>query len=275
MRFKRISFFACSLWCITCGLSCAKDYVTGKSSYNLYPLSTDIKLGEEVIQSQLAELKSQKKKMDLSADRTEFLRIRRIAQRLFVVSHIPSLPYEVHLAEMDIVNAWCAPGGKIMVYTGLWDKKKGLVKKGDDDELAAVLGHEISHATARHMTESISKQMSLQLAGNLVVSAIGAGSAQGADLFAKVFVEGMNVYLPSYSRKNESEADGIGIMYMAMAGYDPRAAVRLWERAAAADKGDKTSLFADHPASGERAKHLKELLPKAMEIYKAVGPAPR
>ena len=274
MTFLEVPICLLTLLCLLS--SCGKDYVTGKDVYNLYPISTDVELGQGVMQQQLKELKKNKKKTDLEASPEEYRRIRRIAQRIAAVSHVSKFPYEAHLADVDIVNAWCAPGGKIMVYTGLWDKKKGLVKEGDEDELAAVIGHEVAHATARHVTESISQQVSLQVAGAVATSAIaGAGAGDGADLFQKVFSEGMNVYLPSYSRKNESEADAIGIMYMAMAGYDPRAAVRLWERAAKAKKDEKTSISASHPASGERAKKLKELLPKALEIYNAVGLAPR
>ena len=256
--------------------SCSKDYVTGKKAYNLYPLSKDIQLGQQVMTQQLLTLKKGKKQMDSEADPVEFKRLRRIAHRLIQVSHIPEFPYEVHLADLKIVNAWCAPGGKIMFYTGLWDPKEGLVKKGDDEELAAVMAHEISHATARHVTESLSRAASLSVVGGVASSVIaGAGAPQGADLFHEIFSEGMNVYLPSYSRKNESEADEIGLIYMAMAGYDPQAAVRLWKRAASRKGGDKTSIYASHPASGERAKNLEKLLPKAIQIYEAVGRAPR
>ena len=257
-------------------MACGKDYVTGKSSYNLYPISTDIAMGQHVLKEQLGSLKSSHKKIDEAADAAEFKRLRRMAMRIAKVSHIPQFPYEVHLADLEVVNAWCAPGGKIMFYTGLWDPKKGLVQKGNDDELAAVMAHEVSHATARHVTKAISRAATLAMVGGVATSAIaGAGAPVQADVFQQIFSQGMNIYLPSYSRKNESEADAIGLMYMAMAGYDPRAAVSLWERAAKAKKGDKTSVYDSHPASGERADNLKKLLPKAMEIYNAVGPTPR
>ncbi|MBI5299932.1 MAG: M48 family metallopeptidase [Deltaproteobacteria bacterium] len=249
---------------------CAKDYVTGKSTLNYYSLSSDIELGNYVMAQQLKSLKQNDKSIDMEADSTELQRIRKIVKKIAAVSHIPTLPYEVHLADVDIVNAWCAPGGKMMVYTGLWQPRKGLVQEGNEDELAAVLAHEIAHATARHVTETISKATTFQMAG-AVASAIitEAGSPAGSDLFQQIFYGGLNVYLPSYSRKNESEADAIGIIYMAAAGYNPQAAVNLWERAAKESKNDKTSIFASHPSSGERAKNLKKLLPKAMEVYKA------
>lgn len=248
--------------------ACSKDPVTGKSTLNYYSLSSDIKLGQQVLDFQSKAIQKENKKMDAAADSAEYQRIRRIVKRVSAVSHVPNFPYEAHLADLDIVNAWCAPGGKIMVYAGLWDKEKGLVTRGDEDELAAVLGHEIAHATARHVTERLSTITTLQIAGAAVSSAIAkGGSAQGSDLFEEIFTQGMNIYVPSYSRRAESEADRLGIIYMAKAGYNPEAAIRLWERAAK-KRGDKTSIYASHPASGERAKALKALLPQAMEIYK-------
>lgn len=251
--------------------ACGKDPVTGKSTFNYYSLGSDIKLGQQVMEFQTKDLVKNDKKMDAAADEREYQRIRRIVKRVSEVSHVPNFPYESHLADVDVVNAWCAPGGKIMVYTGLWGKEEGLVTKGDEDELAAVLGHEIAHATARHVTERLSTITTLQIAGAVASSAIAkGGSAQGSDLFNEMFTQGMNIYIPSYSRRAESEADRLGIIYMAKAGYNPEAAVRLWERAYK-KRGDKTSIYASHPASGERAKALRALLPQAMEIYRGAN----
>jgi len=228
-------------------------------------------LGRYVLKRQMGALRLQNKRVDQEADKEEFQRTRKIVNRIAAVSHVPNFPYEVHLADLDIVNAWAAPGGKVMVYTGLWQPRKGLVQKGNEDELAAVLGHEIAHATARHTTEMLSQISTIFLVGEIAASVIaGAGSPEGSDMFREIFYGGVDVYIPSYSRKNESEADAIGLMYMAMSGYNPQAAVNLWERAAKESKDDKTSIYASHPSSGERAEALKKLLPKAMEIYEAV-----
>ncbi|MDO8526224.1 MAG: M48 family metallopeptidase [Deltaproteobacteria bacterium] len=249
---------------------CTKDYVTGKSTLNVYSLNSDITLGNDVMKQQLAELKKADKKVDMDADPVEFKRVRSIVNRITPHTHLPNLPYEVHLAGVDIVNAWCAPGGKVMVYTGLWEPRKGLVQKGNEDELAAVLSHEIAHATARHVTENISRITTIQMAGVVASAAISqAGSAAASNTFGEVFTNGLNVYVPFYSRKSETEADAIGIMYMASAGYNPQAVVNLWERAAKESKSDQTSIYASHPANGARAAALKKLLPQAMEIYQA------
>jgi solute:Na+ symporter, SSS family len=247
--------------------SCAKDLVTGRSTLNFYDLSTEPKLGMQVLSAQETSLQKKGKRMDAEVDAVEYERLKRIVARLSAVSHYPQFPYEVHLADVDVVNAWCAPGGKVMVYTGLWDPKKGLVEKGNDAQLAAVLAHEIAHANARHVTESISRTMTIATVGVVVQTAIAAGGAgQSADLFGEVFANGLDLYVPSYSRKNEYEADRLGLSYMAKAGYDPRAAVELWKKAATMKK-DRTSLYASHPASGARAQALEKLLPEVMPIY--------
>ncbi len=246
---------------------CAKDVVTGKTTLNYYDLKQEPKLGSQVLLQQTKEVEKKGKRMDAAADAQEYERLNRIINRIKPHTHYPNFPYEVHLADVDIVNAWCAPGGKMMVYTGLWHPKKGLVQKGDEEELAAVMAHEMAHANARHVTEAISKTMTIAIAGTAVQTAIAAGgSTQGANLFGEIFSDGMNIYLPSYSRKNEYEADKIGLMYMAKAGYDPRVAVRLWKKAAKKQK-DRTSIFASHPSSGARAKALEKLLPEAMALY--------
>jgi metalloendopeptidase OMA1, mitochondrial len=247
--------------------ACVKDPITGKSTYNWYSLSTDIKLGQQVMASQLKSLHQANKKMDAVADPAMSKKIQLIADDIAKVSHIPKFPWEVHLADVDVVNAWCAPGGKIMVYSGLYDAKKGLVDVNKTDELAAVMAHEITHATARHVTESLSRQQSAVLVGQVALSAIAsAGSQVTTDMFQQVITGGLNIYLPAYSRKNESEADRIGLFYMAAAGYNPQAAVDVWYRACK-KRGDKTSIFASHPSSCQRAKDLEKLMPKAQELY--------
>lgn len=246
---------------------CAKDLVTGKTVLNYYSLESEPKFGNQVLEAQLTAARKGEKKIDYDADPAEFDRLKGIVGRLAPVTHHPAFPYEVHLVDVDVVNAWCAPGGKMMVYTGLWSTKDGLVQKGNDDELAAVLAHEMGHANARHVTEAISRNLTIAMAGAVAQGAIQAGGyAQGADLFGEIFSQGFNIFVPSYSRQNEFEADRLGLLYMAMAGYDPRKAVELWKKAATKKK-DRTSIYASHPASGVRAKKLEELLPEAMQLY--------
>ena len=254
---------------------CAKDLVTGKKTYNWYSVAADIKLGNDVLKSQSNALRRKKTKkgkpvLDAPQDKKELVQLRKIVARIKPVTHFPAFPYEVHIADVDVANAWCAPGGKMMVFTGLWDPKKGLVRKGNEAELAAVLAHEMAHANARHVTEMVSRGMTIGLIGTAAQTAIyhGAGST-AAGAFGQAANMGFNIYFPMYSRGNEAEADKVGLMYMAKAGYDPRVAVRLWERAARMKNKKPYTIFASHPQSGQRAAALRRMLPKVMPIYEA------
>lgn len=249
---------------------CAKDLITGKKTYNWFSLETDAKLGKQVISEQLKALQKKEKPVDEKADVPMYRQIKEVSEKLAKISHVPQFPWEVHLAKVDIVNAWCAPGGKIMVYSGLYDHKEALVDRKKRDELAAVLGHEMAHATARHVTESLSRNYSLLFIGQAALTAISAsGSGLATDIFNEVYVQGMNLFIPAYSRANEAEADRIGLFYMARAGYRPQAAVDLWYRACK-QKGDRFSIYASHPSSCQRAKKLEQLLPAAEELYQKV-----
>ncbi len=248
---------------------CAKDLVTGKSTLNYFNVKKEAGFGQKVLLAQSNALKKKKKKMDAEADPVEYKRLQKIVAKLGPQTHFPDFPYEVHLADVDVVNAWCAPGGKMMVYTGLWNSKKGLVEKGNEDQLAAVMAHEMAHANARHVTETLSRNMTIMILGAAASTAIHYGGApQGANVFGEIFNQGMSLFVPSYSRKNEYEADRLGLMYMAKAGYDPREAVKLWRKAAKRKK-DRTSIYASHPSTGSRAKTLERLLPEAMGHYEA------
>jgi len=252
---------------------CAKDLVTGKSTMNWYTIDQDIVLGNQVMKAQIKELRRGKKKVDSKKNQEELLRLRRIVKRLAPYTHYPRFPYEVHLADVDLVNASAAPGGKIIVFEGLWDPKKGLVEKGNDAQLAAVLAHEIAHATARHVTEAVSRGMTIGLIGTAAQGAAYAGGgANAAYAVGQAAGLGFNLYFPVYSRGNESEADRVGLIYMAKAGYDPRVAVELWKRAARMAKKqgkNEYSIFSSHPPSGVRAQQLEKILPEAMNYYMA------
>lgn len=258
------------LFAAACG-SCTPDLITGKKSYNWFSIRDDIKFGSEVLERQraaFAQARPQPVVTDTRADPAMYERLKRITAHLAAVSHRPDFPYEVRLARLPIVNAWCAPGGKIMVYTGLWDPRHGLVRKASDDEIAAVLAHEIAHATARHVTESLTRNMTIVVAGGVASSIIATHSVEGGNLFQQIVAEGVNVFIPSYSRHNELEADRIGLTYMAKAGYDPRTAIVLWERAAGR-RGAQNSIYASHPSSGSRAEALRKHLPDVLPLYEA------
>ncbi len=186
--------------------------------------------------------------------------VRRVAARLRAV--VPPPPagegYEFVLLRNDEPNAFALPNGKVGIFTGLFDKVVG-----SDDELAAVLGHEIAHVTARHAAEQISQQM---LAGAGL--AVLAESTKNDDLVTLVSaIAGIGILLP-FSRTQESEADRIGQLYMARSCHDPAAAIRVWERFAQLGEGRSLTFLSTHPAPEKRMMRLRQWLPLAREEYR-------
>jgi len=224
-----------------------------------------------------AQIKAFKKK-DLQVNPKRYektrKRIEKIVKRLAKVSDIPGLPYEVTIFDKkDVANAYCLPGGKIGIFTGIFDKEKGFIDEKNDDQIAAVLSHEIAHATLRHVTRRLTTYSSLGFVGSIISFGVARGVGQNwAYLTSQVFNTGTFLYYPSYSRKHEREADKVGFYYMVKAGFDPQAAIIVWERASIKKqkegKNDKTQFFSSHPASGERAEYLRSYLGDADEVKK-------
>ena len=242
------------------------DYVTGRSTRNLYAISEDIALGQQVLQQSVQEMQAQG--VPVNRDVKRVGQLQDMVRRIAAVSHAPDLPYEVYLFETNIVNAMAAPGGKMLVFSGLYDPQAGLVK--DENELAAVIGHEIAHVTCRHTTEALTRQAPINML--LLVGGIAAGLADNDDLALAIgaaFLVYNGLWVPKYSRKDEVEADRVGLMYMAKAGYDPRAAPRLWKRAYERDGGSSglATILSTHPAHAHRWKTLEADLPMALAEY--------
>jgi predicted Zn-dependent protease len=243
------------------------DAVTGKETRNFYSLQDDVQFGSQAYEETLAEVRTQGIPVNANAARTA--QLREMVRRIGAVSDLPDLPYEVALIHTNVVNAMAAPGGKIMVYEGLWDPQNGLVQ--DDDELAAVLAHEIAHVNCRHSTEAMTRA----LPGNMLAAAsvIATQKTKYEQLGQTMAAAGMfihnGLWMTHYSRNDEIEADRVGMMYMAKAGYDPRAAARIWERAAARRNGADSvvGIFSTHPADNVRLQNLRDHLPAAMDLY--------
>lgn len=201
----------------------------------------------------------------LDADAAQVQRVRTITNRLIAQvgafrSDASGWPWEVHVISSDEVNAWCMPGGKMAIYTG-------LIKRinPSDDELAAVLGHEMAHALREHSREQISQQMATQV-GLSVLSAVTGMPAVG-DLGAAL--SNVMFTLPN-SRTHESEADLIGVELAARAGYDPRAAVTLWQKMGALGGGSAPPEFlSTHPSAATRTAELQRNAEKVMPLYEA------
>lgn len=170
--------------------------------------------------------------------------------------------WEFNLLKDKQINAWCMPGGKVVVYSGILPYTK------DADGLAVVLGHEISHALAGHGNEQMSREAMAQGLGQILGSA--AGNGQASKLISELYPTVGGVALLSFSRKQESEADEMGLMIMAMAGYNPQAAVPFWERMSQAGGANSTPAFlSTHPSDAQRISNLKAWMPKAMQYYNA------
>ena len=245
------------------------DAVTGQQTRNMYTLQQDVELGSKIYSGTVEEMQAQG--IRVNADRKRLAQLQEMVRRIGKVSHLPQLPYEVTLIHKDVVNAMAAPGGKIMVYEGLWDPQKGLAR--DEDEIAAVMAHEVAHVNARHSTEAMTRAMPANMIASLGVAlAQNSKYEQVAQLAASAGMFCVNgIWMTKYSRQDEFEADSLGLIYMAKAGYDPRAAIRLWERADRQRSGNDPadSIFSTHPPSVQRIQNLRARLPEALAVYRA------
>jgi predicted Zn-dependent protease len=171
--------------------------------------------------------------------------------------------WEFNLIQSAEVNAWCMPGGKVAVYSGI------MPLCPTDADLATVMGHEIGHAIARHSAERISQQEAVQGGAAAVGVASGSQSQTTQLIINQLYGVGGQLMLLNYSRKQESEADRLGLTFMAIAGYDPHAAITFWQRMAAQNKGGAPPvLLATHPADATRIADIQKELPEAMKYYK-------
>jgi len=207
-----------------------------------------------------------KQKGVLDQDAAQVQRVRDIATRLARQSgafrpDAPSWQWEVHVITSKELNAWCMPGGKMAAYTGLIEKLKL-----SDDEIAAIMGHEIAHALREHGRERISQQMATGLLVGVASAALGLGQAGGqlADMVAQV-----TFTLPN-SRLHEQEADRVGVELAARAGFDPRAAVTVWQKMAkAAEGGGPPEFLSTHPSPESRIKDLEVYSERVLPLYQA------
>jgi predicted Zn-dependent protease len=202
----------------------------------------------------------------LNEDRAMLKRVRNIASRLEPQTKVfradaPAWKWEVNVITSDELNAFCMPGGKIMVYSG-------IITKLDltDAELANVLGHEIAHALREHVREQMSQAMVAQGAIGVGAAVLGLGDAS-----TDAAGIGYQALLATrFSRTDESEADQIGLELAARAGYDPRAGVTLWQKMTSASQGGKPPEFlSSHPADASRARQIRKLLPSVLPLYDA------
>ena len=217
--------------------------------------------------AQQTELGSQQYAKTLQEDRAEivssgpqYAQVERVAERIEAVAgrDKPAFVWKVTLLRKSEANAYCLPGGKIVVYTGI------LPVTGNDAALATVLGHEVAHATAEHSAERIEREHLTKVAAAIIAGGVAFTPGQYLRVTALL---GAADSLP-FSRSQESEADHIGLVYMARAGYDPREAVAFWQRMQRASKGKEPPEFAsDHPSDAHRIERIEKWLPEAEREY--------
>ncbi len=240
-------------------VGCATVPETGRTQINFISPAYEFSLGKAVF----ADVKRQ---YTASRDTNAIAMVTKVGRRIASVANLPRAEWEFVLFESPEVNAFCLPGGKIGVFSGILKLTK------DEAGLAAVLGHEVAHAVAHHGAERMSQGMLIGLAGAGVEAALSKrASSRTAATAAAAFGIGMliGIELP-HSRANESEADRIGLLYMARAGYDPSEAVNFWQRMAEQDKGSKSGpwFLRTHPVGEQRIEDLKKWMPEARLQYR-------
>jgi predicted Zn-dependent protease len=233
--------------------ACQQAPLTGRQQLILVPESQDTQMGLQAYRQILQESK-------VANDPELNRRVQEVGRRIAAVSPHPEWDWQFTLIQDDEPNAFALPGGKVGVNTGLFKVAK------NDAQLAAVVGHEVAHAIARHGAERMSQGMLAQ--GAAAAIGIGTGSAAYAEMAAQAATLG--IILP-YSRTQEAEADHIGVFYMAEAGYDPREAVALWKNFESFGGDRPPEFLSTHPAPGSRIAELEKLMPEALEVYQAQG----
>ena len=247
--------------------SCGTVPLTGRSQLSLLPESSMV----EMSLTSYGEFLSENK---LSANQSQTEMIKRVGKRVSVAveqylkengfeSYVENFQWEFNLIESEVPNAWCMPGGKVVFYSGI------LPMTQNEAGVAVVMGHEIAHAVARHGNERMSQQMVVQMGGIALSEALKQKPQETQALFSAAYGLGSQygVMLP-FSRKHEYEADRMGLIFMAMAGYDPRAAVAFWKRMSENGSSNVPEFLSTHPVDENRIAALEKIMPEALGYYK-------
>lgn len=247
--------------------ACATVPITGRKQMNLFPET-------EMIATSLTQYDAFLKESKLSTNKEQTAMVKNCGDRIAKAveqfmnekglgDRVANFAWDFNLVDDDTPNAWCMPGGKVVFYTGI------LPYTQTEAGLAVVMGHEIAHAIARHGNERMSQQMGIQALGQGLSLALNEKPAETQKIWMTAFGVGANVgvMLP-FSRAHEHEADKMGLIFMAMAGYDPAEAVEFWKRMGESGGQKPPEFLSTHPADDERVKELQAFLPEAMKYYK-------
>jgi predicted Zn-dependent protease len=248
-------------------IACNTVPITGRKQLKLVSNSELLPLSFNQYQEVLSQSKLSTNQEQVEMIKRCGKRIQQAAEKYYadhgLTDKLNGYAWEFNLIESEEMNAWCMPGGKVAFYTGILPVCK------DEKGVAVVMGHEIAHALANHGGERMSQAM----VANMGLSSLGAAMGENPSLTKDIFMQsvglGAQMGMLKFSRKNESEADHIGLILMAMAGYDPNEAVEFWKRMDAMSGGNQPMEFlSTHPSHDTRVSDLKALIPKAMKYYK-------
>ena len=248
-------------------LSCSTVPLTGRSQLNMIPNNEMLSMSYQQYDQFLKENKISTNKAEVDMVNRVGVKIEKAVDKYLsdnnLSSRLSGYNWEFNLVEDDQVNAWCMPGGKVVVYTGI------LPVTNDEAGLAVVMGHEIAHAIAEHGNERMSQQLLQQVGAVGLMVAMKDEPAQTQALWLSVYGVGttVGVLLP-YSRTQESEADHLGLIFMSMAGYDPHEATAFWQRMAKSGGATPPEFLSTHPSYNTRIKDLNDWIPEAMKYYR-------
>ena len=248
--------------------ACSTVPITGRSQLNLVSDSEVNTLATTQYRDIIA-------KGPLSTNSEQVVQTRRVGQRIQAAveqyfrqqnqsDQLAGYQWEFNVIQDKQENAWCMPGGKVAVYTGI------LPITQDDNGLAVVLGHEIAHAVAKHGSERMSQGLLQQLGGQALSAALASNAPATQQLALQAFGVGSQVGLLKYGRNQESEADHLGLIFMALAGYNPDGAIAFWQRMEARSGAAAPPEFlSTHPSNGTRIADIQRELPEARKYYTA------
>jgi len=248
--------------------ACATVPITGRRQVNLVGESTVMGMAE----GQYREVMQTSRLVPDSDPRTQM--VKRCGNRIAVAAtrylkdnkqskRVKDFQWEFNLIDEPTVNAWCMPGGKVAFYTGI------LPVTADEAGLAVVMGHEVAHAIARHGNERMSQGLALYGIGTTFEVLTSEKPGLARDIFLQSIGVGGQLGILKYSRTHETEADKMGLIFMAMAGYDPREAPKFWERMSAGSQGQAPpELLSTHPSDATRIRDLEAFMPEALKYYK-------
>ena len=269
-QLKVILFFVVAVVLVGCGTAHTVP-ITGRTQNLMVEDGQVLGLATQQYQEFMKSAK-------LSTNATNTAMVKRVGQNLAnavtsymnaagLASEIANFNWTFNLVQDNQANAWCMPGGLIVVYEGI------LPITQDESSLAIVMGHEIAHAVARHSAEQMSTQMKQQYGlqiGTAILGGLGMGT-NTSSLIGAIVANGFNFKNLSYSRDHESEADHMGLIFAAMAGYDPQTAVTFWQRMAASKTNTTSEFLSDHPSDETRIRQIQGWLPEAQKYYKKGG----